>query len=160
MERGPVGIESFRLGIVHLDQISAQSWSNYSMLIMLCLVRVCFLTRMETPFHFNLFWCLITLMIVEGGTKKPTNRPKKPAMTKDPQKLHIFHIRNFLYSTFIPLSLILILCISERNYALSLPGLIIQLKRAARPSLCILFVSSTNTVLSLISSCIPVPLQS
>lgn len=63
---------------------------------------------------------------------------------KTPKTSH-FHVRNFLYSTFIPFSLILILSISERNFALSSPGHSIQLKRAARSSLCILFISSTNS---------------
>lgn len=60
-------------------------------------------------------------------------------MTKKPQNLHIFHVRNFLYSTFVLFSLIIILSISERNFALSSLGLSIQLKRAARSSPCILF---------------------
>lgn len=128
-----------------------------------CLARFCLLTRVETLFHCNLFSCLITAIIVGGGRKTTNKQQKKNSNYKKPlskpshfpcQKFSVFYLYSFVFS------LTLIHYVSEKNFALSSPGLPIQLKRAARSSLCILFVSSTNAVLSLISLCIPVPLQS
>lgn len=92
MERGLVVIESCRLGRVHLDQISLQSWSNYSMLLRPCLARFCLLTKVETLFHCNLFWCLITLMTV-GGRREPTNQ--KTSNDQETTKTSHFPCQNF-----------------------------------------------------------------